>query len=197
MKNLLWITPLIIFIILMPLSVILTSYNLYQDNQKELNKLSEEHRPILTVDGVFATDKTTAVDKEHQTTKFTLALNFSNLGDRAAYQTKIISFSSPLAQLDKISRYPDLYIANPIYAGTKSFAELDYTGYYTPQGNYGVVLIYINLQYSNQPQNGTWHQDEYWLAPTMDFSINKYTMRSLDLQWVNIYKPYIDKQLGK
>ena len=203
------------FIFLVVVGLVYAPYGLYKEKMEEMNikysdvqeklieaqgeirLLKQEHRPILTIDTAFK-EGTAAVDTNRQLTSFTLKVNFINLGDRAAYQTQVRAFGSPLFEPDKIYVYPDLYLYNPIYAGTDSYAEVDYIGNYSIQNDKGLVLLYFHLKYSDKAENGDWHEDEYWYTPTFGFTDKKYSMQQIiNLnQWINFYRPYVDKILS-
>lgn len=194
----------VVVLLIISIWIFNAQYGLYKEKQNQIldlqNKtdmIQEEHRPIIKIDATFK--EGTEVDTSKSATKYTLNVNLVNLGDRAGYQTKVLAFASPIFEPDKIHIYPEFNLINPIFAEDTGYGELAYIGNYSIQGDYGIVLMYIYLKYSNQPDGGTWYEEEFWLTPTIEFNTKKITMeQNINLaQWIKMYRPYVDNMLSE
>jgi len=175
---------------LTPITLILASYQIYNDKQEELNRIYEEHHPILTIDSNIK-DGSIFVDLGQRIVQFTIDYTLNNIGDRPAYQTIISGFVSPLYRTDTIMSYQNSYRMNPIYTTVKG--NIDAVVKYSQWDTKGIVILYMHLKYSNLPQNGTWNEEEYWFAFTLDLSTNKCSWEYVKPEWIDYFRPYTDK----
>ena len=114
---------LALFIILTPFSVIFVSYQMYQEQQTQINKINEElritketFRPVLTVDTDIVSSSVKVNDSK-KIVQFSLDHYINNTGNRPAYQTQIECFTAPLNDPSKITMFPNWTQMNAIPVG--------------------------------------------------------------------------------
>lgn len=121
----------------------------------------------------------------------------TNLTKSPAYQTKFRLCSSLLLNPSDIFRLPDITESNPIKQGEVRTIpwkhSLTYTGDGLPDG---VVLIYVNLRYSNATTGGKFANDEYWLAYRLNADNRTMQIFSQTLEQKNIFKPFVENHLS-
>lgn len=154
----------------------------------------EQHKPILTAD---VTVKESKVYLDEQIVEFTLDFAINNIGDMPAYQNRFRACAAPLDNPEElvISKRPDVYELNPIYKGTHQNILFDYRGTYARQGNEGIVVIYFNLGWSNDPKDGKWHEDPYYCAFLIQFEKDTYGHGIISVlpEWIELFEPYVEK----
>lgn len=155
----------------------------------ELANIKEDYRPI-TIIQAHLIEGTILADKDNKRLQFSVEYRFDNQGNRPSYQTHIAGFASPL-DTNTVIYFSGVGTSNPIGAGTVSATRADIDGYYSEQGNRGLVLLY--LQSSYQSQYGERYGDPYWYLFSIDLTEGKATLEFVSTSLENRYEPFTEK----
>jgi hypothetical protein len=197
LKHLLWIVPLIIFVIFAPIGWITATYDIYKEEETQIATLQanllqerEQHKPVLALDfGNITIDNNT----EKQVVTFTIHLMVRNIGDNPAYQLQLRRCAAPLEKLEKISAFPDSHETNPIFVGIPlycpigfwiSYVRLDNGCYEYPSQ----ILIYIGLKYSDASSGGNWYEQPYWFT----YDVNESLLSSISPKDKLLFEPFVN-----
>lgn len=183
-----------IFAVLILIAVVYAPYGIYKDRVKEINQMLEEHRPILTVEPVFDGNGID-YDEELRIAIFTMQEVITNVGDRPAYQTRCQIAMAPLDEPEKYSKLNEAYHANPIHSGINQIIVQSYQGSYSLRDDWGLIMAYVRIEYSNEPSGGTFYQDEYWIAVTIRFDLGESQFTWPKSEWIELHRPYIEELL--
>ena len=182
----------IVLLLLVAYGIIQAPYSMYKNSQKEINKVLEDNRPYLKVEASMV-EGSIYVDLDNKTVKFVVKYQLQNVGNRPAYQTTFACLVSPLYNPDKsLSAVNELHV-NPISSGGYSTITQESVVNFSQMGGEGIVLGYLKLKYSNQPQQGKWYPDEYWYAFSLDLAELRSKITFVQEDWINSFRPYVDR----
>lgn len=186
-RQLLWIVPLSLFILLTPVALIKTSYDIYKETIHE----REQNRPMIVIEPE-RTEKN--INEEKQIITIFVEFNVSNIGNSSAYNTRSRLCTAPLDVPQDIDAYADIYETNPLFPGKQKRFDYEYTmPCESDNGNYivpsDIILIYTDIRYSDAPSNGIWYEQPYWFA----FKLKSGRIISALPEWIETFKPFVDK----
>ena len=201
LKHLLWIVPLVIFVILAPIAWVTASYDIYKGEasqiltlQATLQQEREQHRPTVILDfGNITVDN----NVEKQLVTCTMGFMARNIGGNPAYQLQLRRCVAPLDHLEKIVAYPDTYEINPIFVGVPLYCPIGFWFSYIQLGNGSYeypeqILIYIDLKYSDAYSGGNWYEQPYWFT----YDVNTALLSGLSLKDKALFEPFVNGIYG-
>ena len=190
-KHLLWILPLIAFVVLAPIGLMKGSYSIYKEQESQMTSLQNnlqgqiadlrgnitsmqsqliqclnQHRPIMRPQDNL--NASTSIDEQAHELNINAPLGFINSGDKGAYKLSFRVGFAPVEVPQQFQNYLEQAITSTVYPGSQLSAPFDYIEPFTRSGNGTMLLnseellIYCDVRYYDAPTGGHCYEDEFW-----------------------------------